>query len=285
MLKIAKLLPMKTFALSAAVTFAGTAMLFSAPAHSWGSVGHEYIGEATYAYLTPQARAWVDAHLQRVDEASLATATTWADRVRGTPEGDAMGPLHFANIPPHANEFDMDRDCPQRRCVVGATFDALDVLFDPNADKQAQAEQLRKLTHWVSDLHQPLHLGFAEDRGGNDTVVLFKEQEHNLHRIWDTLIVREQDLLSPAELAAEQPLPAQPRSLQKDDWYQRVEKWATESNKLARESAYMDITAGEPLSEPYLDEARQVIEQQLIVSAQRMAQLLNAAAAANGKRD
>lgn len=280
--KIAKLWSVvKGFAMTAACAFTGATLLASAPAYSWGYAGHEYFGQTTYAYLTPQARAWVDEHLQRVEESSLATATTWADRVRGTPEGDAMGPLHFANIPPHANEFKMSRDCPQRRCVVGAAFDAIDVLFDPNADKQAQAEQLRKLAHWVSDLHQPLHLGFAEDRGGNDIVVLFKGEEHNLHRLWDTLIVREQGLPAPAELATDHPLPKQPFTMQKNAWYQAVEQWATESNQLARESAYAHVTPGAPLSEAYLDEARQVIQQQLIVSAQRMAQLLNAAAAVN----
>lgn len=278
--KIANFLPaIKPFALGAAITFAGITMLSSAPAKGWGFVGHEYIGDTTYAYLTPQARAWVDVHLQRVDEESLATATTWADRVRGTDEGRDMAPLHFANIPPHETEFSMQRDCPERRCVVGAAFDALDVIFDPQADKDEQADQLRKLTHWITDLHQPLHLGFAEDRGGNDIMVEFQGEEYNLHRIWDTLILVEKELPAPADLAADNPLPAE-----EEDWYQAIKDWATEANQLAREYAYEGANEGEPLSDEYLRDARRVIKQQLTASAQRMAQLLNAAAAANEHR-
>src|SRR5690554_711832 len=147
MRNLAKQLPaLKTVALVAGLTFAGGTLLSPFPAHSWGSVGHEYIGHSSYAYLTEQARHWVDNKLAYLNEPSLATFATWADRVRGTEEGEGLGPLHFANIPPHAVEFDMQRDCPERRCVVGAAFDALDILFDPTQDKATQADQLRKLT-------------------------------------------------------------------------------------------------------------------------------------------
>lgn len=278
--KLVNFLPTcKTLAFGAVVALAGFGALNSSPAQSWGFVGHEYIGSTTYEYLTPTARVWVDEHLQRIDETSLTTATTWADRVRGTEDGEGLGPLHYANVPPHATTFDIDRDCPQRRCVVGAAYDALDVIFDPAADEYEQADQLRKLSHWITDLHQPLHMGFAEDRGGNDLMVQFNGEEYNLHRVWDTLILQEKDLPEPAELAAAQPLPEHDT-----DWYQAIQDWATESNQLARKYAYADLEAGDALSDEYIANAREVIKQQLTASAQRMAQLINAAAAANQDR-
>lgn len=267
---------LKSLALACAIAFSGGTLLTASPAYSWGFAGHEYIGDTTYQYLTPEARAWLDAKLTYLGEESLATATTWADRVRGTDEGDGLGPLHYANIPPHATEIDMQRDCPNRRCVVGASFDALDVLFDPTADRSAQADQLRKLTHWITDMHQPLHMGFAEDRGGNDIMVIFNGEEQNLHRVWDTLILVEKDLPAPEDFAASAELPAR-----EEDWYQAVKEWATESNHLAREYAYAGAEEGEPLTEEYLEKARQVIRQQLLASSQRMAQLINAAAEIN----
>lgn len=277
MRNLAKQLPtLKAVALAVGFTLAGGTLLCPSPAHSWGFAGHEYIGHSSYAYLTDQARSWVDRKLAYLDEPSLATSATWADRVRGTTEGEGLGPLHFANIPPHAVEFDMQRDCPERRCVVGAAFDALDVLFDPTQDDAAQADQLRKLTHWITDIHQPLHLGFAEDRGGNDVVVLFNGEEHNLHRVWDTLILVEKDLPAPTEFAAMHELPAA-----EDDWYQAIQDWATEANQLAREYAYSGMEQGQPLTDEYIDNARQVIRKQLARSAQRMAQLINHAAAVN----
>ena len=58
-------------------------------------------------------------------------------------------------------------------------------------------EALKYLGHWIGDIHQPLHLGHAEDKGGNDIHVLWQAadgpvspsllnpRETNLHRVWD----------------------------------------------------------------------------------------------------
>ncbi|RUO25181.1 hypothetical protein CWE09_00080 [Aliidiomarina minuta] len=241
---------------------------------AWGFAGHEYIGETAYYYLTEEAREWVDQHLERLDEESLATATTWADRVRGTDEGQWLGPLHFANIPPEENQIDMQRDCPNRRCVVGAAKDAVDIMFDPDADAMEQADALRKFTHWITDLHQPLHLGFARDRGGNDTQVIFDGEESNLHRVWDTQILNQMNMPSPEQLSHENPL-----SETQKDWGQALINWANEANHLARRYAYEDINDGDPISAEYVQRAAPVIEQQLLNSAQRMARIINDAAA------
>ena len=277
MRSLAKQLPhLKPIAFVVGLTIAGGTLMAPAPAHSWGFAGHEYIGHTSYFYLTEQARHWVEQKLAHLDENSLATSATWADRVRGTDEGEGLGPLHFANIPPHAVEFDMARDCPQRHCVVGAAFDALDVIFDPQQDEASQADQLRKLTHWITDIHQPLHLGFAEDRGGNDLVVIYNDEEQNLHRVWDTLILVEKELPPPAAFAALHELPTT-----QHDWYQAIQDWATEANQLAREYAYAGAERGQPLTDEYIANARQVIRMQLSRSSQRLAQLINHAAELN----
>src|SRR5687767_12248668 len=38
-------------------------------------------------------------------------------------------------------------------------------------------------------LHQPLHAGFAEDRGGSSVDVRFNGRKENLHSLWDTALV------------------------------------------------------------------------------------------------
>lgn len=250
--------------------------LFAMPlqAQAWGFAGHEYIGETAYYYLTEEAREWVGQHLQRLDEESLATATTWADRVRGTDEGQWLGPLHFANIPPNEKQLDMQRDCPNRRCVVGAAKSAVDIMFDSEADALEQADALRKFTHWITDLHQPLHLGFAQDRGGNDTKVIFNGEESNLHRVWDTQILNQINMPAAEQLSQANPLPESQK-----DWGQALISWANEANYLAREYAYQGIENGGHISAEYIQRATPVIEQQLLLSAQRMARIINDAAA------
>lgn len=245
-------------------------------AFTWGFQGHEYIGALAWEYLTPEAKVWVSERLALVDEPSLSQVTTWADRVRGSEEGFLLGPLHFANIDPDSDEFDMERDCPNRRCVVGALIDDIAVMVDNSQSMQAQAEALRTFTHWITDMHQPLHMGYAADRGGNDIRITFFGTEQNLHRLWDTVMIRGMDkMLSPAEQAQANPLPAIGIEA---DWEASVVDWANHSFALAREFAYADLESGDALGERYFEQARPVIEQQLIRSAQRMAMIINAIA-------
>jgi hypothetical protein len=53
-------------------------------------------------------------------------------------------------------------------------------------------DALRWIVHLVADLHQPLHAGDGWDRGGNDFAVRLgrRRQPTNLHRVWDTEVVR-----------------------------------------------------------------------------------------------
>jgi len=41
------------------------------------------------------------------------------------------------------------------------------------------------LCHLVGVLHQPLHAGFEDDRGGNNFDIIFKGEQVNLHGFWD----------------------------------------------------------------------------------------------------
>src|SRR6202042_1022788 len=47
---------------------------------------------------------------------------------------------------------------------------------------------LKFLGHWVGDIHQPLHVSFEDDRGGNNIAVT-GECGSNLHSAWDTCLV------------------------------------------------------------------------------------------------
>src|SRR5690554_3042722 len=108
-------------------------------AHAWGFKGHTYIGDVAWEYLSPEAKAWVTDKLQRVDEQSLGEMVTWADRIRSTPEGRNMGPLHYANVPPTETEFILQRDCEAMRCVVGAAIQASEIMLASDSSPREQA--------------------------------------------------------------------------------------------------------------------------------------------------
>lgn len=242
--------------------------------YAWGFIGHTYIGDVTWHYLSDDAQEWLTDKLQRLDEPSLGTLITWADRIRSTPEGRAMAGLHFANVPPTAESFVLTRDCPKEHCVVGAAISASQLMLNNKQAPQVQAEALRVFTHWLTDLHQPLHLGFYADKGGNSIRVSYQGRQTNLHSLWDTLLIREEKLLQdPVQLAQQNPLPPTPADLNL-----AILQWATDSNLLAREYAYAGIEPNGEVSRAYIERAIPVLQQQLLYSAQRLAYFIEAAA-------
>jgi S1/P1 Nuclease len=63
------------------------------------------------------------------------------------------------------------------------------VLKSPDAPRNEKRIALRFVAHLVGDIHQPLHAGFADDRGGNSVDVRFNGRKENLHSLWDTALV------------------------------------------------------------------------------------------------
>ncbi|AES97597.1 S1/P1 nuclease family protein [Medicago truncatula] len=50
-------------------------------------------------------------------------------------------------------------------------------------------ESLLFLSHFIGDIHQPLHCGFLSDKGGNTINVQWFTTKQNLHRVWDDSII------------------------------------------------------------------------------------------------
>ena len=48
---------------------------------------------------------------------------------------------------------------------------------------------LKFLGHWVGDIHQPLHVSFKDDRGGNNITVSGQCLGKKLHLAWDNCLV------------------------------------------------------------------------------------------------
>jgi hypothetical protein len=87
----------------------------------------------------------------------------------------------------------------------GDALEALDrfrhVLQDPNASLADKQTALRFVIHLVGDLHQPFHAGKCCDKGANDVKVTWFGKPTNLHAVWDSAIVDDEQL-SFSELAA-----------------------------------------------------------------------------------
>jgi len=173
-------------------------IIASGNANAWSRYAHETVGYLAQIHLSEQAKAEVEAIL---GEESLGSVGAWADQVRGDRRDTA--PFHYVNGPrDQLHPTDEDLHLPQGN-VYTAILMYRDQLLDSDLSQQEREEALKFLVHFVGDIHQPLHTGFGDDRGGNTFGVIYKDEPFNLHRYWDLNVIEPRlDRLSSKEYAA-----------------------------------------------------------------------------------
>lgn len=170
----------------AATLLALGGMLAASGAWAWGADGHRLVAEAAEARLTPAARAEVHRLLALEPGATLSSIANWADETRSL--GTAA--WHYMNFTRGAEcRYEAARQCLEGRCVVGAIERQLERLGSSAADEE-RLVALKYVVHLVADVHQPLHGGFADDRGGNDWQLQAFGRGSNLHQLWDSGLIR-----------------------------------------------------------------------------------------------
>jgi nuclease S1 len=183
-----------------------------------------------------------------------------------------MDSYHFINFPKDANTYDPQRDCKLRNCIIEATAWYLQVLKSPDAPRNEKRIALRFVAHLVSDIHQPLHAGFAEDRGGNSIDVRFNGRKENLHSLWDTALI-ELEQGTPVEIAAR--IQAVVTDDDRQQWQPGTPAdWALESLAIVRALVYRLPTSGE-INANYTEAAHAVIRTRFAQAGARLAWLLN----------
>lgn len=154
---------------------------------AWGADGHRLIAEYADARLSPAARVQVGRLLALEPGATLASVSTWADEVRSP----TTAAWHYLNFPRDADcRYNGDRMCLQGNCVVGAIERQLAVLAS-EAPAERRLLALKYVVHFVGDVHQPLHAGFADDRGGNSYQLQAFGRGTNLHALWDSALLQQ----------------------------------------------------------------------------------------------
>lgn len=247
-------------------------LLSAANAQAWGDNGHQIVGEIAWSFLQPDVKSRVTELLQIAGEPGLAEASTWADRIRHDEQYKWTAPLHYINLPRDWHGYVEARDCPPAGCIVKALEKYEEILRSPDTTESERAEALLFVAHFVGDLHQPMHTGLREDRGGNDIEVQFFGFPTNLHALWDVYL--------PAGFAEDWRKYAQRQQweiteAQRSAWQRsHSEEWAAESHALAHSYAY---TAEKFLGEDYYQRNRAFVEQRLRQGGVRLAGVINRA--------
>jgi hypothetical protein len=213
--------------------------------------------------------------------AGFVESCFWADRARFTTHPHTAR-YHFVNIPEGSSGLDMARDCSPSvgRCVTWAIAHFGMALQDIDVDRVQRVVALKFLSHFVADLHQPLHAGRLVDLGGNRVELRVEPSpcadSVNLHALWDAVVLCHGGLSWPegAEALAGGVTAEQAASWANVD----VVGWTNESFRLAEEFAYR-IPGEGVIDRDYLIRAVAIAREQLQRAGVRLAFLINSAAA------
>lgn len=244
----------------------------AANCYGWGAQGHRIIGQIAWHYLSPEAKAGLT---ELLGDQSLGEAGTWADEVRGDKAYDWARPLHYVNVPRDAEAVDTARDCPNGECVVGAIRRFRAVVEDKQAPREQRIEALKFLIHFVGDVHQPLHVSYADDRGGNKRALTFMGKKTNFHALWDTGLI-EQKLAGGDWMKWGDELQGTITAETAKNYASSTDPlaWANETLQITRR-LYSELD-NDDLGAAYYERNMPVVEDQLERAGIRLATILNA---------
>lgn len=265
------------------VTFCWLAIAgYSISAFSWGANGHTAVGILAVEQLQPQTLLMLKEIVNPLTKQAMAEACNWPDVIRETEAGKWSSPLHYINIPRGDEIYTKTRDCPPHSeqpgsadhppqyCATESIKYFAAGLADPQASREQRWQSFAWLCHLVGDLHQPLHAGYADDRGGNDFEVVFNSEPMNLHHFWDSALIH-QEAKNWQYLVGE--LSEFPPVRAASDWSpEMVDNWTNESHKLAGENAY---PANREIDEAYAQQSWTLIQNQIRLAASRLALIIN----------
>jgi hypothetical protein len=249
---------------------------WTATALAWGPQGHRVIARVAEARLSPAAKAAIKELLIPPD--TLPDIADWADK-EGHDAVPGSARWHFINVPIGDARFD-PRLIRDENNVVVKIKQYRKVLSDRSKPKRERQRALLFLVHFISDIHQPLHVGDNRDRGGNDTQIQFFDEGTNLHKLWDSDLIHriggdDRAWVSRVERDIT------PETI--EEWSRgSVDDWADESLQVAKiayrplDDAPRIIPRGFKLGETYLVRAEPILTEQMAKASVRLANELNA---------
>lgn len=261
----------------------------------WGKEGHYATCKIAEGFLTEEALAGVKSLLPDYADGELANLCSWPDEIRWRMRWSSQ--LHYIDVPDFVCNYNYGRDCHDTAghkdvCVTGAIYNYTNQLvstyYDPSSEvKYNLTEALLFLSHFIGDVHQPLHVGFTGDEGGNTIIVRWYHRKANLHHVWDNMIIESamktfygNDLSSMIEAIQRnitENLFSEESSWSKcaADKVACPDPYASESINLACKYAYKNATPGTTLGDNYFLSRLPIVERRLAQGGVRLAATLN----------
>lgn len=227
---------------------------------AWGKKGHSIVAEIAFHNLDAKTKQNV---LNYLNGMSIEDAANWMDSMRSDKSFNFMKPYHYIDFEKGSEVTELSGD--NIISILNKTLKDLDNIKTLSNDEVRT--KLFYLFHLIGDLHQPLHVGYNDDKGGNTVQVSFFGKGSNLHAEWDSDIIEYKGLTLDEVLKINAVKDIDYSSIKKID----VLAWAKES-RLYLKNVY-DFK-GAKVTDEYIDSNYPIIKHQLLYAGIRLAAVL-----------
>jgi len=242
------------------IPFLLIAMLFPIKTLAWGNKGHAFVAEVAFKYLDRKTKKTV---LQYLDGMTIEEAANWMDNIKKDHSYDYMKPYHYANFDKGTNVIEVNGD----NIVYQLNKTIAELRNKQKLSKEEIKTKIEILLHLVGDLHQPLHVGYGSDKGGNSAQINYRDKGTNLHSFWDYGIIESKNITLKDCLKSNKFCKKEIRNIQQIN----VVLWSVESRGLLDQ---IYNTGGNKVSDEYVNTNAVLIENQILKAGIRLAAVL-----------
>lgn len=280
----------------------GSLILISQPSFALAKFGHKVVCQLSFEHLStakqqritqllhavPRTHQTIINKYNRLDAnapLTFANACTWADAIKYDSEESykykQYKSWHYLNVPRDLTSI--NKPMCSKNCLPQAIITHQKQLqSQPRSWQSAQA--LLFLSHWLGDIHQPLHISYASDLGGNKVAIEVKKSScKDLHSYWDFCLMK---TIRRSEKQWVERLSSMWGDIEVPSFYpQQVWWWADESYQIIREPTfqYCHLTSQKAclqpdgkvtLSSDYSRKHFPLLQMQLLKAAKRLTRIL-----------
>ncbi|MEA2569373.1 MAG: nuclease [Acidobacteriota bacterium] len=278
---------------------------------AWGEDGHRTVCRIAYDSLSTAERKEIDRLVKAYhtppdtrlkihgfpdacvfpDEARANARTAVKEHITDSPwlHFTPFNDWHFLNV--ERNVKTLPESACADDCVLTGIATHSAMLKNGGTD-QERAEGLIFLGHWVGDVHQPLHISYENDEGGNKIAPITGgfypvplKFPLNLHSVWDSGIIRKALTAKGWQTFADG-LKKHITTADKKKWLASTTplQWAQESYDITTQPDVLycheeadgcdGFGTGRALTSAYQEEFVPIVDQRLEMAGTRLAQLI-----------
>ena len=187
------------------------------------------------------------------------------DELRDDHSYDYLKPYHYVNFDKGVKVVNHEGD----NIIFRLTQTIQELKNYNNLSNEDVKMKICIIFHLVGDLHQPLHVGFGTDKGGNTQQINYNGKGTNLHSFFDSGIINARNISLSDCLALNTYSKHQIKRLGKIN----TVKWAKESRSYL--PTIYDYKSN-VIPETYVDTQVPIIKKQLLHAGLRLAAVLTA---------